>query len=57
MLEQAVKQENLLIKNWDKAWWKETILLYSAQINPNNLLKALIEIGKKNKEAVNLAYQ
>ncbi len=47
------KQDNLLIDNWDKSWWRETILLYSAQVNPNNLLRQLIEIG--TKDAVTLA--
>ena len=47
------KQDNLLIDNWDKSWWRETILLYSAQVNPNNLLRQLIEIG--SDEALKLA--
>ena len=46
-------QENLLVNNWKNSWWRETILLYSAQVNPNNLLRQLIKIG--TKEAVTLA--
>ena len=46
--------EDLLITNWEKAWWRETILLYAAQVNPNSLLKQLVNLG--TKEAVALAY-
>ena len=42
------KQDQLLIENWHQPWWKETILLYSAQINPNNLLRQLIQIATKD---------
>ena len=48
-----ISEEGLLKNNWNKAWWKETILLYSAQVNPNDLLRKLIDIG--TKEAMNLA--
>ncbi|MBP0029849.1 NACHT domain-containing protein [Roseofilum sp. Guam] len=48
------KQEELLIQNWQESWWRETILLYAAQVNPNQFLKALINIG--TSEAVALAY-
>ena len=47
-------QENLLINNWQESWWRETILLYCSQTNPNNFLKELIKIG--TQEAVKLAY-
>ena len=46
-------QEDLLIDNCDKSWWRETILLYSAQVNPNNLLRKLISID--TKDSVTLA--
>ena len=45
---------DLLIINWEKAWWRETILLYAAQVNPNSLLRQLIDVG--TKKAVALAY-
>ena len=48
------KQEELLLQHWQESWWKETILLYTAQVNPSNFIRALSNIGKK--EAVNLAY-
>ncbi|MDJ0900119.1 MAG: GUN4 domain-containing protein [Xenococcus sp. MO_188.B8] len=48
------KQENLLLENWQASWWKETILLYCAQVNPSNLIGAFKNLG--TQEAVNLAY-
>jgi hypothetical protein len=48
------KQEHLLIDNWQNSWWRETILLYCAQTNPNRFLQQLIDIG--TEEAVKLAY-
>ncbi|MDB9518877.1 GUN4 domain-containing protein [Roseofilum reptotaenium CS-1145] len=48
------KQEELLIQNWQASLWRETILLYAAQVNPNQFLKALINIG--TADAVALAY-
>ena len=48
------EQEELLIENWQESWWRETILLYAAQVNPNRLLKALINIG--TQESATLAY-
>ena len=49
------KQEHLLLENWQASWWKETILLYCAQVNPSNLIRAFLNVG--NQEAVNLAYE
>ncbi|MEM9505403.1 MAG: GUN4 domain-containing protein, partial [Cyanobacteria bacterium P01_E01_bin.43] len=42
----------LLLDNADKAWWQETILLYAAQVNPTQLIRALNQQG-----AVELAYR
>ncbi|TVP67128.1 MAG: NACHT domain-containing protein [Leptolyngbya sp. LCM1.Bin17] len=47
-----LNQETLLLENWDKAWWQETILLYAAQVNPTRLIRALSRQG-----AVDLAYR
>jgi len=50
-----VKRQNreaLLLENADKAWWQETILLYAAQVNPTQLIRALNHQG-----AVDLAYR
>ncbi|MBP0010871.1 MULTISPECIES: NACHT domain-containing protein [unclassified Roseofilum] len=49
-----IHKEVLLIKNWQESWWRETILLYAAQVNPNPFLKALINVG--TSESVALAY-
>ncbi len=46
-------QEDLLIEHWQNPWWRETILLYAAQFNPNQLLKQLMKLG--TQEAVALA--
>ncbi len=47
------EQEDLLINNWDKSWWRETILLYGAQVNPSNLIRNLLQ--QKNQDAAILA--
>ncbi len=49
------KQEQLLLEHWQDSWWKETILLYCAQVNPSNLIRAFLNIG--GQEAVNLAQE
>jgi predicted NACHT family NTPase len=46
-------QENILIENWHKSWWRETILLYSAQFIPTNLLEHLIKIN--SEESIKLS--
>ena len=47
------KQEHLLLENWQASWWKETILLYCAQVNPSKLIYDLLKIG--NQEVVKLS--
>jgi hypothetical protein len=49
------KQEHLLLDNWDKTEWKETILMYAAQVNPSSLIRSLLSIN--NQQSVALAYQ
>ena len=42
------KQEHLLLKHYSEAWWKETILLYAAQVSTPQLsilIRQLCEIG------------
>ncbi|MGB3694030.1 MAG: GUN4 domain-containing protein [Spirulinaceae cyanobacterium] len=52
-----INRGDLLIANWEKAWWRETILLYAAQFNPSQLVKALCELGKEGRrEAILLAF-
>ncbi len=47
------KLEEFLLDHWQDEWWKETILLYCAQINPSHLIRKFLKIG--NQEAVKLA--
>ena len=46
---------DLLLANWDKAWWKETILLYASQLrNITGLIQAACNMGPV---AIPLAYE
>ena len=49
-----IKRESYLIRNIDKAWWRETALLYAAQTNPSRLLRKLIDLD--TRESIALAY-
>ncbi len=51
------QQEDLLKENWDKSWWRETIILYTAQLKPahfSQFVYKLLEDG--SQEARDLAY-
>lgn len=45
------RQEQILYEHFNDDWWKPTILLYVAQVNPTRLLREAI-----NREATDLAY-
>ncbi|PSB67231.1 NTPase (NACHT family), partial [filamentous cyanobacterium CCP1] len=45
------KQENLLYEYFSDDWWKQTLLLYATQVNPNNLVREAM-----NRGATDLAY-
>ena len=45
----------MLLQHWQDSWWKETILLYIAQFNPNRIIRELCNIS--SIEAVGLAYE
>ena len=47
------KQEQILLDNWQEQWWRGTILLYVALVNPSNLIRSLIALY--NEEAITLA--
>ena len=47
------KQEQILLNNWQEPWWRGTILLYAALVNPSNLIRSLIALN--NEEATTLA--
>ena len=52
-------QENLLLENWQKTEWKDTILMYASLANANQLIDDLIKINMEtNKQpAFDLAYE
>jgi hypothetical protein len=43
-------------ESWDKAWWRETILLYTAQLSPRLMTQVIGEACQLGKEAAQLAY-
>ena len=47
------KQEQILLDNWQSQWWRGTILLYAALVNPTKLIRDLIALN--NEEAITLA--
>ncbi len=47
------KLEKLLLDNWQEQWWRGTILLYTALVNPTHLIRDLIALN--NEEATTLA--
>ncbi len=46
----------LVRENWDKAWWRETILLYTAQLPPRLMAHTIKEACKLGASAAQLAY-
>jgi GUN4-like/NACHT domain len=46
----------LVRQNWDKSWWRETILLYTAQLSPKKLAEVIGRVCQDNPEAAELAY-
>jgi GUN4-like/NACHT domain len=46
----------LVLQNWDKSWWRETILLYTAQLPPKRLAQVIREACESGKAAAQLAY-
>ena len=54
---QKLQQERLLLEHWEKPWWKETILLYAAQVSTHQLTHLVRQLcGVGTREAVYLAY-
>lgn len=43
-------------ENWDRAWWRETILLYTAQLSPRLMTHVIREACSLGKESAQLAY-
>ena len=46
----------LIRENWDKAWWRETILLYTAQLPPKLMTHVLGQASTFGSGAAQLAY-
>ncbi|MDA0867201.1 MAG: GUN4 domain-containing protein [Cyanobacteria bacterium] len=46
----------LVLDNWQNTWWRETILLYTAQLSPRNLTQVIGRVKQLGKEAAQLAY-
>ncbi|MBW4490418.1 MAG: GUN4 domain-containing protein [Trichocoleus desertorum ATA4-8-CV12] len=51
-----IKSLALVRENWDKASWRETILLYSAQLPPRLMTDVIQQVCDLGKEAAQLAY-
>ncbi|MBW4520533.1 MAG: GUN4 domain-containing protein [Scytolyngbya sp. HA4215-MV1] len=54
--QQGNKALSLVQQNWDKTWWRETILLYTAQLSPRLLTQVINQACNLGKEAAQLAY-
>ena len=51
------QQEDLLKENWDKSWWRETIILYTAQLKPAHFSQFVYELLQDgSQKAGDLAY-
>ena len=46
----------LVLQNWEKSWWRETILLYTAQLPPKRLAQVIRQACELGKAAAQLAY-
>ncbi|NET39731.1 MAG: NACHT domain-containing protein [Cyanothece sp. SIO1E1] len=49
-----LRRESLLLQHLEDDQWRETILLYTAQVNPTNLIQQACQMG--TRKAVALAY-
>lgn len=45
LAQQQPSQESQLYERFDDGWWKPTILLYAAQVNPTTLVREMIRRG------------
>jgi hypothetical protein len=53
--EEADISKNLVLKNWNEAVWRETVLLYAAQLPPQSLDVLIRSACEINSEAAELA--
>jgi predicted NACHT family NTPase len=49
------KHAGLVLKNWNEAIWRETVLLYTAQLTPNLLNQVIRKACEQGSEAAELA--
>lgn len=53
--EKIQKNAQLVLQNWNEAIWRETVLLYSAQLTPGLLKQVILKACKRGSEAAELA--
>jgi hypothetical protein len=53
--EEVSRNNQLVLQNWNEATWKETVLLYAAQLVPQELDKLIRSACEINSEAAELA--
>ncbi|HEY9878868.1 MAG TPA: GUN4 domain-containing protein [Leptolyngbyaceae cyanobacterium] len=51
--EAGVKQ---ILENWQQSWWRETILLYTAQLGPKQLANVIHKASQLGPQAAQLVY-
>jgi predicted NACHT family NTPase len=54
-LETIQKHAKLVLQNWNEAIWRETVLLYTAQLTPNLLNQVIRKACEQGSEAAELA--
>lgn len=54
-LETIQKHAGLVLQNWNEAIWRETVLLYTAQLTPNLLNQVIRKACEQGSEAAELA--
>ena len=53
--EDGPRYTNLVLENWNEAKWRETVLLYTAQLNPTKLQEVITKACEQDSEAAELA--
>lgn len=53
--EDGPRYTNLVLENWNEAKWRETVLLYTAQLTPTKLNEVITQACEQGSEAAELA--
>jgi len=53
--EDSHRYTNLVLENWSEAKWRETVLLYTAQLTPTKLQEVITKACEQGSEAAELA--